>query len=465
MQSGQNKIYFPRGHKKLKSFFDFSVLTIHENGKKLTFLSIFIPKLCELLFAKLIGTVNTLMISNYAENAVGATTSATQIVTISSLLVNIITVGCTIIISIELGRGDREQAARITGTGFITVTAISIMISILIFGLAEPFLRMINLEGDALAHGVTYLKIRGGLLFLSSISGYLGTVLICNGKALAVMISGIISNTLNALFVFLLLYVKIIPGISGTAAVAVATEIAVIAAIIYAAVVIFSLKLPIKMCFEGRYIKKIYGLGVPGSFASLSYNLAITLVVGFIGAIGIVSLNAYSFINTIISYVCITSAVVASCVSVFIGRYAGRGDITSIKNFLRIAISIAVLANGTLSLLAFIFRNKILSLFTVNEEIFKIAMTVLAIDFIIECFRGVINVLETSFNASRDVITTFAAGVTTSWGILVPVSYIFGVTLGFGLAGCWIGMAASEVAKATVYIIHYKRGKWIKKIK
>lgn len=465
MKNGQCKISFPKGGVRLKSLFDFSVLSIDDNGKRLTFLSLFIPKICELLFAKLMGTVNTLMISSYSEDAVGATTSATQIVSIVGLLISIITVGCTIIISIELGRGDRERAARITGTGLVTITVISGIVSLLLFLLSEPALRMLNLEGDALAHGTQYLKIRGGLLFLSSISGYLGTILICNGKALCVMISGIISNSLNALFVFLLLYVKIIPGISGTAAVAVATEISVVSAIIYAALTIAHARLPIRLCFERRYIGKIYSLGVPGSFASISYNFALTLLVGFIGAIGIVSLNAYSYINTIISYVCVVSATVASCVSVFVGRYAGRGDIDSIKKFLRIMLLIAIGANGTLSILAFIFKNSLLSLFTENEQVFKIAVLVMAIDFIIECFRGVVNVLETALNSSRDVITTFIAGITTSWGIIVPLSYVFGIVLGLGLFGCWIGLTLSEVTKATVYIIHYKRGKWIKKIK
>ena len=105
---------------KAKPFFDFSVLSIEDNGIKLTFWAIFIPKLCELLFSKLAATFNTFLISGYAENAVGATTSATQIISVFTILLNIVTVGATILISIELGRGDKIRAGRITSTARLT---------------------------------------------------------------------------------------------------------------------------------------------------------------------------------------------------------------------------------------------------------------------------------------------------------------------------------------------------------
>ena len=206
---------------KIRSFFDFSVLSIDNNGKKLTFLALFIPKLCELLFSKLTATFSTLLISGYAENAVGATTSATQIVSIFTIILNVTTVGATILVSIELGRGDRLRAGRIVATALMIIMITSGLVSFLLFIFAEPLLIMLNLEGDALEYGTTYLKIRGGLLFLPIISGFLGTMLVCNGKAVQTMIGGMISNALNVLFIYLLLYVKLIPDLSGTAAIAV----------------------------------------------------------------------------------------------------------------------------------------------------------------------------------------------------------------------------------------------------
>ena len=449
---------------KLKSFFDFSVLSIDNNGKKLTFFALFIPKICELLFSKLTATFSTLLISGYAEDAVGATTSATQIVSIFSIILNVTTVGATILVSIELGRGDRLRAGRIVATSLMLLMISSGAVSFLMFVFAEPLLVMLNLEGEALEYGVTYLKIRGGLLFLPIVSGFLGTMLVCNGKAFQNMIGAIISNLLNVLFIYLLLYVKLSPGLSGTAAVAVATEISCFASIVYSSVVFYICKCPFVLKLDRRLLGKVYSLGVPGSISNFSYTMAMTLTVGFVGAMGIVSLNAYTYTNNIVGYAAMFSSVAGSCVSIFVGRYAGMGNIEAIKKICRLMITISMGINCVASLVVFAFRKSLLSLFTSNDAIFAICFFIFAMDFVIECGRGVTHVMENAMNASRNVIVTMLSGILSAWGIIVLLSYVLGIALGLGLIGCWIAFAISEWAKATVYLVYFRKGKWIHNI-
>lgn len=461
---GMNKSISVNAEGKSKSFFDFSVLSINDNGKKLTFMALLIPKLCELLFSKLTATFNTLLISGYAEDAVGATTSATQIISIFTILLNVTTVGATILVSFELGRGDRIRAGRLVATSLLIIIISSGLVSLLLFLLAEPLLVMLNLEAEALAYGTAYLKIRGGLLFLPIISGFMSTMLVCNGRAVHAMVSGMLSGALNVLFVYLLLYVKLIPGLSGTAAIAVATEIACVASIIYSGVTFYLCKCPFVMRFDKRFLGKVYALGVPGSLSSFSYNMAITLTVGFIGAMGIVSLNAYSYTNNIVGYAAMFSAVVSSCTSVFVGRYAGRGDVESIKKICRLLVAMSMLVNTAVSVLIFILRNPLLSLFTDNAEIFSMCLVIFAIDSLIECGRGIVNIMEAAMNASRNVIITMVSGIVSAWGVIVLLSYILGIVLGLGLIGCWIAFAISEWLKSSVYLVYFKTGRWKKHV-
>lgn len=448
----------------LRSFFDFSVLSIDDNGKRLTFMALLIPKLCELLFSKVTATFNTLLISGYAEDAVGATTTATQIISIFTILLNITTVGATILVSFELGRGDRVRAGRLAATSLLLLVISSGIVSLLMFLLAEPLLVLLNLEGEALVYGTVYLKIRGGLLFLPIISGFMGTMLVCNGRAVHAMVSGMLSNALNVFFVYLLLYVKLIPGLSGTAAIAAATEIACAAAIVYSSIMFRRCGCPFIMRFDKRFLGKVYALGIPGSLSSFSYNMALTLTVGFIGAMGIVSLNAYSYTNNIVGYAAIPSAVVSGCISVFVGRYAGRGDVESIKKICRQLAVLSMLANTAVSVFIIIFRNPLLSLFTDNAEIFSMCFVIFALDATIECGRGIVNIMEPTMNASRNVIITMVAGIASAWGIIVLLSYVLGIVLGLGLIGCWIAFAISEWAKSAVYLVYFKTGRWKKHI-
>ena len=250
----------------------------------------------------------------------------------------------------------------------------------------------------------------------------------------------------------------------GTAAIAAATEIACVGGIIYSGTVFLKSKCPFTPCFDKYLFARIYALGVPGSLSSFAYNMAITVTVGCIGAMGIVALNAYSYVNNIVTYSATFSTVAASCISVFVGRYAGRGDVQSIKKICRLLLFLSISVNAVISFVIFILRNPLLSFFTDNEEIFSMCLIILAIDFVIECGRGVVHVLEASMNASRNVIVTMLSGIISAWAIIVLFTYVLGIVFGLGLVGCWIAFAISELAKATVYIIYFKKEKWIKTI-
>lgn len=455
---------FIRRKEKLRSFFDFSVLSINDNGRKLSFFGLFIPKLCELLFAKFTATLNTLLISDYAEDAVGATTAATQIITIFNLLLGITSVGATILVSIELGRGDQVRAGRIVATSLITILVTSGAVSVLLLAFAEPLLTMLNLEGDALVYGTTYLRIRGGMIFLPTVSAFLGTMLICNGKAVHAMISGMLSNSMNLLGMLLLLRFRVIPALSGTAAIAVATELACLTSIIYCAIVFCKCRCPFVFRFDKSVFLKTSSLGAMGSISGFAYTFAITITVGFIGALGIVSLNAYSYTNSVVGYAALFSSVVSSCISVFVGRYAGRGDVISIKKIVRLMTAISVAVNTVFSLIILALREPLLSLFTNNGEILSMCLVIFAIDVLIEGLRGVVHVMEAAMNASRNVIITLISGIVSAWLAIVLFSYILGIVCGLGLVGFWIAFALSELLKSVVYLVYFKSGRWTKTI-
>ena len=85
-------------------------------------------------------------------------------------------------------------------------------------------------------------------------------------------------------------------------------------------------------------------------------------------------------------------------------------------------------------------------------------------DCIIEFGRGIVHVLETSMNASGNVIITMIMGVLTSWGCIVLLTYVLGIVLELGLLGCWIAFAISELTKASVFVVYFRKNKWVKNI-
>ena len=147
-------------------------------------------------------------------------------------------------------------------------------------------------------------------------------------------------------------------------------------------------------------LKGLYGVGIPGSVAAISYTFSQTVTVGFIGSIGTAALNAYSYINSISSYTYFVSSALGAAVSIFAGRYFGKCDATSIKKMLRLSIFFAVCINVLSSAVAFIFHKGFLSAFTDNGEIIAMSGVIFAVDIVVEGARGIVHLMDNTLKKS-----------------------------------------------------------------
>ena len=143
------------------------------------------------------------------------------------------------------------------------------------------------------------------------------------------------------------------------------------------------------------------------------------------------------------------------------GRYRGQNDFDKIKALYRQNMILTITTNFILSLVVFALHKPLISMFTTDSTVIALAAGVMAVDIVVEVARAVNNISEKSLNANGDVKITFIVPLFTCWIFGVLLAYILGIKCGLGLIGCWIGFAADEVAKASIYIIRWKSGKWM----
>ena len=437
---------------------------IDSDGRKLSLLSLAVPKFAERLFTNLIGVVSTIMLAGYADNAVGASATANQLINLVHAIYCIASVGATILCGIELGRSNRSRAAVIAGNAFAVCMLISLISSGALCIFAEPLMRGMNLEADALEYAVTYLRIRGGFIFILAINSFLNSMLICNGYTLYTMINGVGSTILATFFNYLLLYREIIPGVMGTKASAIASVLACSISFVYMLCVFVAKKCPFTISFNKEVIVDIFRIGVPAAAATILYTLSQTITTGFMANIGIASLNAKTYIATIVAYISYATDALAGAMQILTGRYAGRGDTVSIKRLCRVCLRFSVIINLALSLGVLAFHGSLMSIFTSDPEIIAIARVIFFVDVAVEIFRAVNTVMQSALNSCRDVRTTFVAGVISCWCGSVLLSFILGNVLGLGLLGFWIAFTADEAFRSAVFLIRWRREKWQRNI-
>ena len=85
----------------------------------MTLSRIFVPFFTEMLLLNMMGTINTLMLSHYSDNAVAAVGSATQLLGMILTFYTVIGTGASIVINHNLGAENTEKASDAALTSII----------------------------------------------------------------------------------------------------------------------------------------------------------------------------------------------------------------------------------------------------------------------------------------------------------------------------------------------------------
>ncbi len=440
--------------------YDPSISTLESNGQRLSIFSLATPVFLQHVSVGLLGTINTILLSGYNQDAVGAIGVANQVSGLISVILMISITGMRIIFGVELGRNNTKEAASISGTAFWAALISSIAGGLIASILADPILTMMNLEGYPKAIATSYMRIYTSFMFTSMISGFFGTCLTCLGHTRLVAFSSVLTHILNAVLGYVVLYGNLNLPFSGTDGLAIRAIVTNLVSIAITGTAFFVKKCPCSFKFSFENLKRIIRIGFPSSMNSLAYNAGQTITTSIIASFGITAVNAKVHVSTITSYVFYFSMSISSATGIIMSRLRGMEDYEKSNRLFWQSVRLSSLLNCCASITIFIAKKPLLGLFTTSPEIIKIASAALLVDIFVETIRGTTNVGDTSLNANGDVRIVSLVSITACWGVTVLFSYLLGVKLGLGLVGCWIAFGLDELFKSSLYVLRWRSGKW-----
>lgn len=429
------------------------------------------PIFLEAVLFSIIGSVDTLMLSGFDDNAVGAVGIANQIVSLFQVISNIITTGTGILCAQYIGAGRSTQDKQPLILGALLVNGLlGVVFSALIGAGAPLLLKLMNIAPEQYGYGREYLSIVGWFLFLQMIAVTFTVLIRAHGKTQATMGFSLIMNVANIGLNYVLIYGKLGFAPMGAAGAAIATVISKFLAVFMAGGYLFKAVLP-GMSFRpdwsamGQAIKKILAYGSPAAGEQISYTLSKLVVMAMVTSLGPVAVNTYSYVNIVVSYVYLLSMALGQGTSIMVGWEAGRQGIAKAKSICQFStITSLLIAMGTLGLLCLV-RVPVMDLFTDDPAIIAMGASVILADFVLEAGRSCNLVLVNSLRAAGDVRFPLYIGLFSMWFFSVGVSFLLGIVLNWGLVGIWIGLGLDECFRALLMQIRWSRNGWVKYIK
>lgn len=434
--------------------------------KKTTLFNLTWPILIESFLFMLLGTVDVFMLSQYSDDAVGAVGIVNQVVGISGLVFSIITSGTSIICAQYIGaKKSNEEKNRLVGAALQVNAFMGIIMSVVMYVFANELLKFMELDADLMVDGMAYMKIVGGYVFIQAVVNTFSAVLRAHGKTKTCMVITVVMNLLNVGMNYVLIFgLGPIPSL-GVKGAAISTTVSKVVAMFVMGIIMFKVvikefRLKYLIRFNKIEIKKILNIGVPSAGETISYNLASLVITKIISGMGKTSVTANSYISTVTNYNYLFAVAIAQGTAIMIGWKIGAGKKEEAYKLCINSFWKALAASMTITAVCILSGKYLLGLFTDNEDIIKIGITIFMIDIINEAGRAANLVIINSLRAAGDVRFPVCAGVFSMWGVSVLLSYVFGIVLGWGFVGVWLAKGLDEVVRGVMMYLRWRSKKW-----
>ncbi len=448
-------------------FYDKTLAKVETSQGTMTLSKIFIPLFLETLLLHTMGTINTLMLSKYSDDAVAAVGAASQLIGMILTFYSVISTGASIVINHNLGAKNEENASNAAFASIISCGIISILVGTILSLNARHVLGMMHLEAHVLDYAVSYFRIAMQFSFFQAITSSISGIFRSYGRPKISVTVSISMNVCMALLDYLIIFRPFeipLKGVTG-----IATAYALSQAFGLCMILCFLWKIPLGLRFREKNLRtlltvgNILRVGVPGGISSLSYSLSQVVSTSIIAILGTSAISTKIYVSNIVFYVYVFGMTLGTSTALLVGWLAGAKKYDQAYRLNLQNLKITITANIILSLLIFLFAEPLLGCFTKDPAIIAMGKTLMLFDILVEIGRGFNHIEENSLRGAGDVVYPMIVSIISCWTMSILFSYLLGIQIGLGLVGCWIAFSMDEFFRGIAYLIRWRSRKWTTK--
>jgi len=421
-------------------------------------ISMILPITIENILQMTAGLISMAMIGRIDEISISAIGISNRIIQFIWALFKGIATGVTILVAQYFGAKNTEKLNKTILQGIISSTLLSLLFFILVFLNSKTLLLIFNPKPTLLSSASLYLNITSFSIPFIVLMLLTAGIFQGMGNAKTPMYVTFSMNILNIIFSYLLIFGKFgFPklGLVGAGISYVTSYI--LASLLGLFLLIKKNKLfNFKPSFEANLIKKIYFLGIPSSFESISWQVAAIILTRLILSFGETALAAYQvgLQAESISYMPAIGFGVAA--TSFIGQAIGAKNIEDAKLYFKEILKGSILITSISTILLVFFPKQIMGLLTNSKNIIEIGALYLFIMGLVQVPQNMSMVFLGALRGAGFTQVTMLIALIGLWGIRIPGVILVSKYLKLGIIYIWIVMALDLLVRFILSIILYK---------
>lgn len=212
---------------------------------------------------------------------------------------------------------------------------------------------------------------------------------------------------------------------------------------------------------EKGYYMNLVKIGLPISLAILVEFVAFNSIAVFLGRISGIYAAAQNLLCTLTTASFMIPFAISNAIAVKVGFSNGAKNVIDLKKYAFWGTYISV---GFMVISAIIyasFPKFIVSIFTSDINLYRIAIPVMAILALFQVFDGLQVSLSGICKGIKQTKYVLTANFIAYWGISIPLGYFLGFKMKLMLKGFWVGLISASIALCLIMIFelvkYYKK--------
>jgi MATE family multidrug resistance protein len=180
----------------------------------------------------------------------------------------------------------------------------------------------------------------------------------------------------------------------------------------------------------------------------------------FVARMGDTSMAASQAFVMLLSLSFMQAVGISIAATTLVGRYVGARDHPAVYRSFRSALALGIALGGVVALLFVSIPGALLGIFTDDPTVVALGRPLLMLGALFQMCDAVVIISEGALRGAGDTRWPFVIETAFGWGVFLPLAYLLGEVLGYGLPGAWLGGTLSLLASATILTLRFRSGAW-----
>ena len=430
--------------------------------------NLLIPVVLEQLLNSIMGTADTMMVSNVGSAAISAVSLVDSINVLVIQAFSALAAGGAIVCAQYIGQRNKEKANESARQVLFIITAISAAVSLICLVFQKPLLRLIfgSVEAEVMRASEVYFFYTA--LSFPFIAAYdsAASIFRAQDNTRGPMTISMISNVMNIAGNAIMIWVFHM----GVAGAALST---LISRIFCAVVVLIQLRkeregqeIVVRDYFKIRpnwsMIKRILGIGIPSGVENSMFQLGKLAIQSTVSTLGTAAIAAQAMTNILENLNGIAAIGVGVGLMTIVGQCLGAGRKDEAVYYIKKLCVIAEIVVLTSCLIVFALTKPVTILGGMEKEsadmCFHMVMWITIMKPLVWTMAFVPGY---GLRAAGDVKFSMITSCCTMWACRFCLCVFLIRVMGFGPMGVWIGMFADWTVRSIIFTWRFHSRKWL----